>query len=78
MSHGARNPRPAGVRAASAPDPTGAAVAPRVEPIASPESFKRRAYAALKDAIAAILNFIAAVMAIVVLGPIRIRAMLQG
>src|SRR5262249_28634386 len=53
MSHGARNPRPAGVRAASAPDPTGAAVSPRVEPIASPESFKRRAYAALKDAIAA-------------------------
>ena len=53
MSHGARNPRPAGVRAASAPDPTGAAVAPRVEPIASPESFKRRAYAALKDAIVA-------------------------
>src|SRR5262249_13751481 len=28
MSHGARNPRPAGARAASAPDPAGAAVSP--------------------------------------------------
>ena len=53
MSSGARNPRSAGARAASAPDPAGAAVSPRVEPIATPDSFKRRAYAALKDAIAA-------------------------
>src|SRR6266487_487734 len=35
----------------SAPHPTGAAVSPRVEPIGSPESFKSRAYAALKDVI---------------------------
>ena len=52
MSPGTRNPRSA-ARVASAPHPAGAAVSPRVEPIASPDSFKRRAYAALKDAIAA-------------------------
>src|SRR5260370_2748307 len=52
MSQGVRNPRSAGVQVASASHP-GAAVSPRVEPIASPDSFKRRAYAALKDAIAA-------------------------
>ena len=53
MSQGARNPRPAGVQVASASHRAGAAVSPRVEPIASPDSFKRRAYAALKDAIVA-------------------------
>ncbi len=53
MSQGARTPRPAGVQVASASHRAGAAVSPRVEPIASPDSFKRRAYAALKDAIVA-------------------------
>src|SRR5258708_12310437 len=53
MSQGVRTPRPAGVQVASVSHPAGAAVSPRVEPIASPDSFKRRAYAALKDAIAA-------------------------
>src|SRR2546425_7007614 len=53
MSSGDRNPRVASVRVASAPHPAGAAVSPRVEPIGSPDSFKRRAYAALKDAIVA-------------------------
>src|SRR6266446_2001501 len=53
MSQGARNPRPAGVQVASASHRAGAAVSPRVEPIGSPDSFKRRAYAALKDAIVA-------------------------
>src|SRR5262249_47769518 len=52
MSPGARNPRPS-VRGPSAPHPAGAAISPRVEPIGSPDSFKSRAYAALKDAIAA-------------------------
>jgi DNA-binding GntR family transcriptional regulator len=33
------------------PYPAGAALSPRLEPIAATESFKRRAYAALKDAI---------------------------
>src|SRR5262245_62720565 len=50
MSSGDRNPS---VRGLSAPHPAGAAVSPRVEPIGSPDSFKSRAYAALKDAIAA-------------------------
>src|SRR5262245_46419946 len=40
-------------RSAPVPRPAGAAVSPRVEPIGSPESFKSRAYAALKDAIVA-------------------------
>jgi DNA-binding GntR family transcriptional regulator len=53
MRQGARNPRPTGVQVASAPHRAGAAVSPRLEPIASPDSFKRRAYAALKDAIVA-------------------------
>ena len=53
MSQGVRNPRPAGVQVASTSHPAGAAVSPRVEPIGSPDSFKRRAYAALKDAIVA-------------------------
>src|SRR5258707_190141 len=53
MRQGARNPRPAGVQVASAPYRAGAVVSPRLEPIGSPDSFKRRAYAALKDAIAA-------------------------
>jgi DNA-binding GntR family transcriptional regulator len=53
MSQGARNPRLASVRGPSAPHPAGAAISPRVEPIGSPDSFKSRAYAALKDAIAA-------------------------
>src|SRR5262249_58596704 len=52
MSQGARNPRPVSVPGPSAPHPA-AAVSPRVEPIASPDSFKTRAYAALKDAIVA-------------------------
>jgi DNA-binding GntR family transcriptional regulator len=33
------------------PHPVGAALSPRLEPIATPESFKSRAYSALKDAI---------------------------
>ena len=52
MNSGDRNPRPATVRGESAPHPARAAVSPRLEPIGSPDSFKRRAYAALKDAIA--------------------------
>jgi DNA-binding GntR family transcriptional regulator len=53
MSGGDRNPRPASIRVESLPHPAGAAASPRVavEPIGSPESFKSRAYAALKDAI---------------------------
>src|SRR5215475_4309640 len=53
MNSGDRNPRPASVRGPSAPHPAGAAISPRVEPIGSPDSLKSRAYAALKDAIAA-------------------------
>src|SRR5260370_30645430 len=53
MRQGARTPRPAGVQVAAASHGADAAVSPRVEPIASPDSFKRRAYAALKDAIVA-------------------------
>jgi DNA-binding GntR family transcriptional regulator len=41
------------VRPEAAPRPRIADASPRLEPIASPESFKRRAYSALKDAIAA-------------------------
>src|SRR5262249_12013827 len=51
MSDG--RPRSGRVRARSALHPAGAAVSPRVEPIGGPESFKRRAYAPLKDAIVA-------------------------
>ena len=51
MTNGDRNSRPARLRAESRPHPAAAALSPRVEPIGSPESFKRRAYAALKDAI---------------------------
>ena len=40
-------------RIGAAPHSAGAAVSPRLEPIATPESFKSRAYAALKDAIVA-------------------------
>src|SRR5262249_23211476 len=54
MNSGDRNPRPASVRGPSAPLPAGAAISPRVEPIGRPDSFKSRAYAALKDAIAAL------------------------
>src|SRR5215467_11995662 len=46
-------PRSGRVRARAAPHAAGAAVSPRLEPIASPDSFKSRAYAALKDAIVA-------------------------
>jgi DNA-binding GntR family transcriptional regulator len=53
MSTGSRRPRLASVRARAALHPAGAAVSPRVEPIGSPESFKSRAYAALKEAIVA-------------------------
>ena len=53
MSTTSRRPRSATVRARAALHPAGAAVSPRVEPIGSPESFKSRAYAALKDAIVA-------------------------
>jgi DNA-binding GntR family transcriptional regulator len=53
MSTSSRRPRSASVRARAALHPAGAAVSPRVEPIGSPESFKSRAYAALKDAIVA-------------------------
>jgi DNA-binding GntR family transcriptional regulator len=53
MSRGDPNPRPASIRVESLPQSAGAAASPRVavEPIGSPESFKSRAYAALKDAI---------------------------
>src|SRR5262249_25369018 len=53
MSHRARSPRPLPAQGPSAPHPAGAAISLRVEPIGSPDSFKRRAYAALKDAIVA-------------------------
>ena len=55
MSNGDRSPRAAGFRLETAPPPATETDAPRVavEPIGSPESFKSRAYAALKDAIAA-------------------------
>ena len=51
MSIGDRSTHPAGSRVAAQPRPAGAS--PRLEPIGSPESFKSRAYAALKDAIVA-------------------------
>jgi DNA-binding GntR family transcriptional regulator len=51
MSNGDRPTRPARTHVAPQPRAAGAAVSPRVEPIASPESFKSRAYAALKDVI---------------------------
>jgi DNA-binding GntR family transcriptional regulator len=51
MSSGDRSPRPVGFTVESSPLPAGAAESPRVEPIGSPESFKSRAYAALKDVI---------------------------
>src|SRR5215831_14735173 len=53
MRSGARNPRPASGRVQSPLHPAGAAVSPRVERIDSPDSYKSRAYAALKDAIVA-------------------------
>src|SRR5262249_62225347 len=53
MSQGARIPRPVSVPGPSAPHPAGAAISPRVEPIATPDSFKHRAYAALQAAIVA-------------------------
>ena len=40
-------------RTEPSPHPGGTVVSPRVEPIATPESFKSRAYTALKDAIVA-------------------------
>ena len=51
MSSGDRSPRPFSIPVESSPQPSGAAALPRVEPIGSPESFKSRAYAALKDVI---------------------------
>ena len=53
MSTSDRSPRPFANPAESVPHPAEAAVLPRVEPIGSPESFKSRAYAALKDVIVA-------------------------
>src|SRR5262249_10205 len=53
MRTGARNPRPGSGRVQSPLHPAGAAVSPRVERIGSPDSYKSRAYAALKDAIVA-------------------------
>jgi DNA-binding GntR family transcriptional regulator len=52
MSSASRSRR-AGVGAASALHPARAAISPRVERIGTPDSFKSRAYAALKDAIVA-------------------------
>jgi DNA-binding GntR family transcriptional regulator len=53
MGNGDRSSASAGVRVQSRPTSAEAEVAPRVavEPIGSPESFKSRAYAALRDAI---------------------------
>jgi DNA-binding GntR family transcriptional regulator len=53
MTQSPRSPRSVTSRAAPAPHPVGAAVSPRVEPLATPENLKHRAYAALKDVIAA-------------------------
>src|SRR5712671_56995 len=53
MTSHSRSPRRTAVRTQSALHDAGAAGSPRLEPIASPESFKSRAYAALKDAIVA-------------------------
>ena len=52
MTSDSRSPRRAAARAQSAL-PAAGATAPRLEPIATSDSFKTRAYAALKDAIAA-------------------------
>src|SRR5258708_14334111 len=51
--HSRGPPRPA-VRSQSVLDDTGAAGSPPLEPIASPDSFKSRAYAPLKDALLAL------------------------
>ena len=51
MSNDNRSPHRASARAQPSPHAAGAAVSPRVEPIGTPDSFKRRAYAALKDVI---------------------------
>src|SRR3979490_995567 len=51
MTSSDRNLRPAGNRAGPEPELTDPQVVPRGEPIGTPESFKSRAYAALKDAI---------------------------
>src|SRR5262245_28920503 len=53
MSTSDRAPRPATIRLASEPEAADASPPPRVavEPIESPESFKSRAYTALKDVI---------------------------
>ena len=48
----ARSQSARAVRADAAPRPRGAGLSPRLEPFATPESFKRRAYSALRDAIA--------------------------
>ncbi len=55
MSNADQSPRPRGVSFEAAPPPAGASASPRVavEPIGSLESFKSRAYAALKDVIVA-------------------------
>jgi DNA-binding GntR family transcriptional regulator len=53
MTSHSRSPRRTAVRTQSALHDAGAAGSPRLEPIASPDSFKSRAYAALKDAIVA-------------------------
>src|SRR5207244_5343268 len=52
MTSDSHSPRRAAARAQSAL-PAAGATAPRLEPIATSDSFKTRAYAALKDAIAA-------------------------
>ena len=51
MTSSDRNLRPAGNRTGPEPELTEPTMVPRVEPIGTPESFKSRAYAALKDAI---------------------------
>ena len=52
MTQSPRSPRSDRDRAAPLPQPVGAAASPRVEPLATPENLKHRAYAALKDVIA--------------------------
>ena len=51
MSNPHRSARPAGTGSQSRSRSAAASASPRLEPIASPESFKGRAYTALKDAI---------------------------
>jgi DNA-binding GntR family transcriptional regulator len=51
MTSSDRNLRPTGNRTGPEPQLTEPTMVPRVEPIGTPESFKSRAYAALKDAI---------------------------